>query len=61
MLDTNYYITEISERSDRRGDLLIKLMDICNVNSTSELSLEQLKQFYEEVKECPKRTINLTP
>lgn len=44
------YIEKISQLSDRHGDKLLELMDKHNVNSLREITDDQAREFYEELK-----------
>ena len=44
------YIEKISKMSDRHGDKLLELMDRHKVNSLREITEEQAKEYYEEIK-----------
>lgn len=41
-----YYISQISERSSKYGSQLIEMMEYYDVMSLSEITLEQVKEFY---------------
>lgn len=43
-------VKEISRKSNRYGNLLIKMLDKYNVDGLVELSEEQVRKFYEEEK-----------
>lgn len=44
------YIKKISKLSDRYGDKLLELMDRYSANNLQEITNEQAKEFYEELK-----------
>lgn len=44
------YIEKISKLSDRHGDKLLELMDKHKVNSLREITDDQAREFYEELK-----------
>ena len=45
------YIKEISKLSNKQGNLLIDLMDRYKVNNLIQITYEQAKECYEEIKE----------
>ena len=45
------YIKIISSMSDHYGGLLIQLMDRYNATNLQEISNDQAKEFYEELKQ----------
>lgn len=47
-LDKDFYIRQISKASDYYGDKLLLLMDRYNKLCLYELSLEEVKEFYEK-------------
>lgn len=50
--DTDYYISKISELSNRYGDKLIILMDRYNKVNLGEITLKEAKDFYEDLVCC---------
>lgn len=45
--DKWWYITQISRKSDRYGDLLLKLMSWAGTHNLMDVTYEQAKEFYE--------------
>ena len=46
-MDKWEYIIEISNASDKHGNLLVELMDECNAFNLQEVPEEKAKEFYE--------------
>ena len=49
-MNKEQYIKLISSKSDRYGDKLLELMDKYNKNNLMEITLEEAKEFWEEIK-----------
>lgn len=49
--DVDWYLREISRRSNRFGDKLVELMDLNEVSALRFITLEQAKEFYEKLVE----------
>lgn len=47
MYDKSYYITKISNASNRYGDKLLLLMDEYKVTNLQDITTKQAKEFYE--------------
>lgn len=43
------YIKMISAKSNRYGDKLLALMEKCNKNNLRDITLEEAKEFWEEL------------
>lgn len=48
--EKDYYIKKVSELSDRYGDKLVELMDIFGYKSLRELSVKQVKDYYNKIR-----------
>jgi hypothetical protein len=48
--EKDFYIKKVSELSNRYGDKLIELMDIFGYQSLQELSVKQLKDYYNKIR-----------
>lgn len=48
MLTKDDYINLISAAGDRYGNKLVAMMDHYNVHGLAQLTLEQVKKYYEE-------------
>ena len=53
------YIEKISKLSDRYGDKLLELMDRYNVNNLREITEEQAKEYYEELKNKKEKGVSI--
>lgn len=46
---TDWYIQQISDMSNKFGDKLLMLLEKYNVDKLKDITLEQAKEFYEDL------------
>lgn len=47
-MDTGWYLTQISQTSNRLGDKLMLLMNTYNKNCLRDITLDEAREFYEK-------------
>lgn len=48
-MDKQYYIKQISNKSDKYGDKLVEMMYLYDKDNLQEITLEEAKEFYEKL------------
>lgn len=58
IMDKQYYIKQISNKSDKYGDKLIEMMCLYGKSNLQEITFEEAKEFYEKLnKNIDKREV----